>query len=185
MSLRAYPSLGLVDKTILIVVDSHRANRAFTKVKNLVPNGRPFPRNSRRLVVPVQMIFVGSVTDLLALQQFLANVWIARCGDKSWQPVKTGKDAVLDRVLGNVTRPAENCRHAESPFENRTFGLSKRGLTAIRPGEEFGSVVRGEQDNGVVLDAHVLDFGQYQPDVVIELGHAGLFFRPAIFSVAH
>jgi hypothetical protein len=63
--------------------------------------------------------------------------------------------------------------------------LRERCLTAIGPGEDFGAVIRGEDHDGVVVDADVLEFLHHQADVVIELGHAGFLFRPAILRVAH
>ena len=49
----------------------------------------------------------------------------------------------------------------------------------------LGAVVRGKDHDRVVVDAEVLQILHHQPDVVIELGHAGFFFRPAILRIAH
>ena len=75
--------------------------------------------------------------------------------------------------------------HAEAALEDCSLGLRERRLTAIGPGEDFGAIVGGEDDDGVVVHAHVLELLHHQADVVIELGHAGFFFRPAILRVAH
>ena len=83
-----------------------------------------------------------------------------------------------------MTRPAKEAGHAEASLEDCSLGLRERCLAAIGPGEDFGAVVRGEHDNGVVVFAHVLQLIHYDADVVIQLRHAGFFFRPAIFGVA-
>ena len=44
---------------------------------------------------------------------------------------------------------------------------------AIGPGEDLGAVVGREDDDGVVVLAHVLELLHDEADVVIELGHAG------------
>ena len=84
-----------------------------------------------------------------------------------------------------MARPAKERGHAEAALEDCSLGLRERRLTAIRPGEDFGAVVGGEDDDGVVVHAHVLELLHHQADVVIELGHAGFLFRPAILRVAH
>ena len=43
--------------------------------------------------------------------------------------------------------------------------------------KSFGAVVGGEDDDGVVVLAHVLELLQDEADVVVELGHAG-FLHP-------
>ena len=101
------------------------------------------------------------------------------------EPVQAGEDAVLHRVRRHMAGPAQDARHAEAAFHDRPFALRERRRSAIGPGEEFGAVVGGEDDDGVVVHAHVLELLHHQTDVVIELGHAGFFFRPAILRVAH
>ena len=63
------------------------------------------------------------------------------------------------------------------PFERR--------VAAVRPGERLGAVVGGEHDDGVVVDAEVLELLHGGADDVVELGHAGFVDRPAILRVAH
>ena len=75
--------------------------------------------------------------------------------------------------------------HAEAAFQDRSLGLRERRLTAIGPGKHLGAVVGGEDDDGVVVDPQVLELLHHQADVIVELGHAGFFFRPAILRVAH
>ena len=79
-----------------------------------------------------------------------------------------------------MARPAKERRHAEAALEDCSLGLCERRLTAIGPGKDLGAVVGGEDDDGVVVHAHVLELLHHQTNVVIELGHAGFLFRPAI-----
>ena len=185
LGLFAQPAGRLVDEAELVVVNAHRADRAFAEVEDFVTRGRPFAGDGVQLVVAIQMVLVGPVADLLALQQFVGDVRIAGRGHEGRQPVQAGEDAVLHRVRRHMARPAKECRHAEAAFEDRSLGLRERRLTAIGPGKDFGAVVGGEDDDGVVVHAHVLELLHHQTDVVIELGHAGFLFRPAILRVAH
>ncbi len=87
-------------------------------------------------------------------------------------------------VRRDLAGPAQDARHAEAAFDDRPFALRERRRSAIGPGEEFGAVVGGEHDDGIVVLAHIFELLQHQSDVVIELGHAGFLFRPAILRVA-
>ena len=60
----------------------------------------------------------------------------------------------------------------------------ERRLSAVRPGEDFGAVVGGEDDDGVVVDAHVLELLHHRADDVVELRHAGFVDGPAVLRVA-
>src|SRR5262249_14201243 len=63
-------------------VDPHRAQSALGEVVDLIARGRSFPGYEVQLVIAVEMHLIATVAKLLALQQFLDNVWIARSGDK-------------------------------------------------------------------------------------------------------
>ena len=76
--------------------------------------------------------------------------------------------------------PAQDARHTEAAFHNRPFALCERRRSAIGPGKDFRAVVGCEDNNGVIVHSHLLQLGHDNADVVIELGHTGFFFRPAI-----
>ena len=76
-------------------------------------------------------------------------------------------------------------RSAEATFHDRALALRERRLSAVRPGEDFGAIVGGEDDDGVVVHAHVLELLHHDADVVIELRHAGFMDGPAVLGVAH
>ena len=118
------------------------------------------------------------------MSNWLGDVRVAGGGEEGREPVQAGQDAVLHRVRRDVAGPADDARHAEAAFHDRPFALRERRRSAIGPGEEFGAVVGREDDDGVVVLAHVLELLQHQTDVVVELGHAGFLYRPAILRVA-
>ena len=69
LGLLAQPALRLVDEAELVVVDAHRADRAFAEVEDLVTLGRALAGEHGRLVVAVEVVLVGPVADLHALEQ--------------------------------------------------------------------------------------------------------------------
>ena len=94
---------------------------------------------------------------------------------KRGEPVEAGEDAVLDRARLDLARPADDARHAEAAFHDGALGGLERRHAAVRPGEHFGAVVGGEDDDGVVGLADVVQVLQEGADAVVHLRHAGLF----------
>src|SRR6476646_2095581 len=117
------------------------------------------------------MNLVGPVADLLTLFQLFGNIRVAGSCEEGWEPVESGDEAVLDLAGRYSAWPAYDCRHAEATFHDRAFALRERCLSAVRPSEDLG----------VVVDAHVLQFFQHEPNVIVELRHSGLVNGPAIF----
>ena len=69
-------------------------------------------------------------------------------------------------------RPADERRHAEGAFPvSRLLALERRGA-AIGPGEDFGAVVGGVNDDRVVGDAEVVELLEQLADVTVVLDHA-------------
>ena len=56
----------------------------------------------------------------------------------------------------DLARPADDRRHAEAALEHGALGGPERRHAAVRPGEDLGAVVGGEDDDGVVGLADVL-----------------------------
>src|ERR1035438_5023856 len=150
------PAGRLVDEAELVIVDTYRTDRAFAKIKDFVARGWAFAGDGGHLVVAVQMVLVGPVTDRFTFQQLVGDVRITGCGNECRQPVQAGEDAVLDGVRRHMTGPASETGHAEAAFEDRSLGLRERRLPAIGPGKDFGTVIGGEDDNGVLILANVL-----------------------------
>ena len=177
--------LGLVGEAILVVVDPHRAERALGEVEDLVPLRRPLAGDQVGLVVAVEMDLVGAVADLLALEQLVGDVGIAGRGDQGREPVEAGEDAVLDLAGRHLARPADDRRHAEAAFQRRALAAGERRLAAVGPGEVLGAVVGREHDDGVLIEAVVLQVLHDRADDVVELRHAGLLDAPAVLGRAH
>src|SRR5205823_1546593 len=77
------PAIGLVDETILIVVNAHRAYGAFAEVKDLVTRGLvSLACNQIHLVVAIQMVLVSPVSEFHTLKQLVGDVRIAGRGDE-------------------------------------------------------------------------------------------------------
>ena len=184
MGLFTQPAGGLVNEPELVIVNAHRADRAFAEVEDFMAHGRAFAGDGGHLVVAVQMVLVGPVTEFHTFEQLFGDVRVAGGGEEGREPVQAGEDAVLNGVRRDVAGPAQDAGNTEAAFEDRPFGLRERRVAAIGPGEEFGAVVGGEDDDGVVVLADVLELLEHQSDVVIELVHAGFLFRPAILRVA-
>src|SRR5437762_2233773 len=107
------PTLGLVDETILIVVDAHRADCAFAEIEDFVTVRWPFAGDRWHLVVAVQMVFVSPIAEFYTLKQLIGNVRVA-CGvEEGGEPIHAGKDAVLNGICRDVAEPAQEARHAE------------------------------------------------------------------------
>src|SRR5438552_5611582 len=67
------PTLGLVDETILVVVNTHRADGAFAEVEDLVTVRWAFAGDSVHLVVTVQVGLVSPVAEFHALKQLVSD----------------------------------------------------------------------------------------------------------------
>src|SRR5580704_8725579 len=74
----ARPAEWLLVKLELEVVDADGAELRFTKIENLVTRRRPLAGEQVGLVVAVEMVLVGPVAELHALQKLLNDVWIPR-----------------------------------------------------------------------------------------------------------
>src|SRR5208337_5074317 len=185
MGLLTEPAPGLIDEAEFVIVNANRADRAFAEVENFMARGWAFAGESGYLVIAIEVVLVGPVTNGFALQQLIGDVWITGCGHEGGQPVQARENAVLYGVRRDMTGPASDRGHAEAAFEDGSLGLREWRLTAIGPGKHFGAVVGGEHDDGVVVLTHVFQLVHHDADVVVHLGHAGFFFRPTVLSVAH
>src|SRR5262249_24339900 len=96
------------------------------------------------------------IAKLHALEQLIGDVGVARRGGQSGEPIEAGEDAVLDAAQLDVTRPANDGGNTEAAFTNGAFGGFEWCPAAIPPGENFGAVVGGENDDGIVSFTHVV-----------------------------
>jgi hypothetical protein len=89
-----------------------------SEIEEFVTCGGAIVLQKRHLIVPVEMILVGLVTELQALEKLLRDIWISRCSDEGWIPIQTGEDAILDRVVKNGRAnqmAARQVRHRRAP----------------------------------------------------------------------
>src|SRR5581483_1265244 len=181
----AEPAAGLIDETVLKVVDAHRAERGFGEVEELLTRRRTFPGDEIHLIVAVEMHLVGPVAELFTGLELVDDVRIAGRGNERWEPVEAGYQAVLDFARRNLSGPAGDARRAEAAFEYRSLAAGKRRLAAVGPGEVLGAVVGRKDENRIVLEAVVFQFFHDAADDVVELRHAGLINVPTVLGRAH
>src|ERR1700693_5472567 len=136
MGLFTQPALGLVDEAEFVIVDAHRADRTFTEIEDFMANGWALAGDRSHLVVAIQVVLVGPITDHFSLQQLSGDIRITGRCDEGGKPVHAREDAVLHRVRWHVTGPAKERGHTEAAFEHSSLGLRERGLSTIRPGED-------------------------------------------------
>ena len=79
-----------------------------------------------------------------------------------------------------MTGPAHDQRSAEATFPGLTLLALEWRDAAVGEGDRLGTVVGGEDDDGVVELAHVLELLEHFADVVIHLLHAGFVDAPVL-----
>src|SRR4029434_9231916 len=99
--------------------------------------------------------------------------------------IEAGEDPVLDRARLDLARPAYDARHAETTLAHSALGVLEGGHAAVGPGEHFGAVVRGEDDDRIVRFTPVVQMLQPRVDTVVQLRHSGLFEAVIRLSVLH
>ena len=82
--LGAGPTVRLVVELVLEVVHPHRAELRASEVENLMASGGTFALEQSHLVITVQMVLVGPVAELHALEELVGDVRIARGVDRRW-----------------------------------------------------------------------------------------------------
>ena len=78
----------------------------------------------------------------------------------------------------------DDARHAEAALEHRALGGAERRHAAVGPSEDFCAVVGGEDDDGVVGDADVVEVLEQIADIIVHLRHAG-FFEAVVALIVH
>ena len=82
-----------------------------------------------------------------------------------------------------MSRPADDHRGAVAAFPGLALLALERRDAAVREGDRLGAVVGGEDDDGVVGLAHVLDLLEDEADVVVHLLHAGFVDAPVLAAL--
>src|SRR4051794_24213064 len=135
------PALRLIDETILVIIDAHRADRAFAEIEDFVTRRGALTRDGGHLVVTIQMVLVGPVAELYAFELLFGDVWVTGRGQKRRKPIQAGEDAVLDRARCHVAGPTQEAWYSETAFHHCSFALREWRAATIRPGECFRAVV--------------------------------------------
>src|SRR6185436_18927528 len=84
---RTRPALRLQIELVLEVIDADCAKMRTAKVEELVAGGRRLALQQAQLVVAVEMVLVGSITQLHAFEQLVGNVWIAGRSEERREPI--------------------------------------------------------------------------------------------------
>jgi hypothetical protein len=84
----------------------------------------------------------------------------------------------------DLAGPASEAWSAEATFEHGSLAARKWRLAPVRPSEILGPVVGRENEQGVVVEAIVLEFLHDRADDVVELRHTGLVDGPAVLRRA-
>src|SRR5262249_24721342 len=92
----ARPAPRLRKERELEVVDANRAQLRTAEVEQLLALGRALAGEKIHLVVAIEMVLVGSVAELHALQQWIGDVRVPRRGHQGREPIEAGEEAVLD-----------------------------------------------------------------------------------------
>src|SRR5262249_11125737 len=135
--LGAGPPGRLHDELELHVIDADGGQFGARKIEELVAFRWPLAQYQFRLVVAVEVVLVGPVTELDALEQLRGDVRVARGGTERREPVQAGEDTVFDRARLDLARPAGDARHPEAAFVTRSLLPLERRVAAVRPGERL------------------------------------------------
>src|SRR5271154_1418351 len=136
------------------------------------------------LVVAIEIYLVLGAGEIFAGLQLFIDVGIAGGRHKSGKPVKPGENSILNLACRNLAWPAEDRRAAETTFQRRAFAACEWSLSTIWPREVLCAVVGGEHQDGVVVNAHLLQLLHHRTDDIVELRHSGFFDGPTILGCA-
>src|SRR5262249_53875542 len=140
----------------LEVIDAHSAQRTLGKVEDFAARRWSSCGDQIHLIVAVEVNLVGAIPELATVLQLHDYVRVPSGGHEGREPVQPGNDTVLDLSGGHAAGPANDARHAKTTFQGHTLGTGERSLPAIGPGEVLRSVVRGEHNDGVIVETLVL-----------------------------
>ncbi len=76
--------------------------------------------------------------------------------------------------------PADDARNAHAAFPGGQLAAFEGGGATVGVGDDFGAVVGGENDDGVVEFAHVFQLLQDVADVIVHLLHADFVDAPVL-----
>src|ERR1700722_9327931 len=113
------------------------------------------------------MVFVRASAQIDAFEKLVGDIRISGGGAQGREPVEAGEKSVLDRPRLDVAGPAGHARRAEASLVGRSLLSLEGGVSAVRPGERFGSVVGGEDNDRVVRLSDLIQVLKQGADTVI------------------
>ena len=119
---------------------------------------------------------------LARLDLALERVALRAAGDvdEGRHPVERGEELVHHRARLDVPRPAHDARRAIAALPRLALLPLERRDATVGERDRLGAVVGGEDDDGVVELAHVLQLLEDDADVVVHLLHAGFVDAPVL-----
>src|SRR5262249_3185654 len=122
---------------------------------------------------------------LAGLDLFLESFTFWSAGDvnECRYPIECGEQLVLDGPRLDVSWPSDHARSAVAALPCLSFLPLEWSDAAVREGDRFSAVVGGEDNDGVIQLAHLLQLRQHHSDVVIHLLHAGFVDAPVLASL--
>jgi hypothetical protein len=85
--LLTWPAPRLLQELKLEVIDAERAKMRSREVKELVTSRRSGAGQESHLVVAIEVVLVGGVAELYALEELLNDVWISSRGSERREPI--------------------------------------------------------------------------------------------------
>src|SRR5580658_9397220 len=142
------------------------------EVENLLPLARSFAGENVGHVIRVEMNLERPVNALIPSEKLLLHIRHTSCCEESRCPILVRGDVVDDGVGLDDAGPASYARDAEASVPSGALFSAERLGTTIRPCKLFGTVVRGQNNDGVVGDAQVIELLEKLADDPIEFHHA-------------
>src|SRR6266446_2979291 len=124
-------------------------------------------------VVPVEVGLEGFVAHLEAVQKFSLNVGLTGSSQKRRHEVLTGYDVVDDTTGLDRARPLRDHGDAESALKRCALLAAEWGIATIRPTEGLGAIVAGEDHDGIVGNAEVVQLLENAANCHVQL-HDGV-----------
>ena len=121
------------------------------------------------LIVAVEMHLEGLAGGVVAPQELVLDVRLARRSRQRLHPILGREDVIDFGVRGHQAGPAHERRHAIAAFPVGVLLAAERRGAAVRPGECLGAVVGRVDDDGIVGDAEIVELFQKLADLAVML----------------
>src|SRR5437762_12997964 len=97
---------------------------------------------------------------------------------------QSNEENISLKMVPGLTTPGQRMTHgAHATLPGRQLPGFEWGDAAVREGLNLGTVVGGEDDDGIVELAHVFELLEDEADVVVHLLHAGFVDTPILAAL--